>query len=116
MEISYTRYRIYRECPWKYKILFLDGRRIPLNAKSSFGLSLHRALEAWLHQGDLTLEALHDCLRARWMSQGYADEEEEARWRSKAVRILSRFHGEESSRRTRLIAAETPRSRVILRA
>lgn len=106
MEISFTRYRIFRECPWKYKLIFADGRRIPLNPKSSFGLSVHRALETWLSGGDDSLEALFESLRARWVPEGYPDEAAEARWYAKAERTLARFHGEESSRRTRLIGVE----------
>ena len=106
MEISYTRYRIYRECPWKYKLLFVDSRRIPLNAKSSFGLSVHRALETWLRGGERTIDSIHEALRARWLSQGYPDEATEGRWYAKAERILSRFHSEEESRRTRTIGIE----------
>jgi RecB family exonuclease len=106
MEISFTRYRIYRECPWKYKLLFVDGRRIPLNPKSSFGLSVHRALETWLSSGDDSIEALFDALQSRWLSQGYPDEATEARWYAKGERTLARFHHEESSRRARLIGVE----------
>ena len=106
MELSFTRYRIYRECPWKYKLIFADGRRIPLNPKSSFGLSLHRALETWLSGGDDSLEALFEALRARWLGEGYPDEAAEARWYAKAERTLARFHGEESSRRSRVIGVE----------
>jgi DNA helicase-2/ATP-dependent DNA helicase PcrA len=106
MEISFTRYRIYRECPWKYKLAFVDGRKIPLQPKSSFGLSIHRALETWLSSGDDSLEALLDSLRARWLREGYPDEAVEARSRSKAERVLAAFHREESSRRTKLIAVE----------
>lgn len=106
MEISFTRYRIYRECPWKYKLIFADGRRVPLNPKSSFGLSLHRALEAWLSGGDDSLEALSSALRSRWLAEGYPDEAAEARWYAKAERTLARFHGEESSRRSRVVGVE----------
>ncbi|MBI3565099.1 MAG: PD-(D/E)XK nuclease family protein [Elusimicrobia bacterium] len=106
MEISFTRYRIYRECRWKYKLIFVDGKKIPLNPKSSFGLSLHRALERWLTRGDDSLDALFDCLQGGWLSQGYPDEATEARWYAKAERVLSRFHGEETSRRARTIAVE----------
>lgn len=106
MEISFTRYRIYRECPWKYKLIFADGRRIPLNPKSSYGLSLHRALETWLSRGDDSLEALFDALRSRWLPEGYPDETAEARWYAKAERTLARFHGEESSRRSKVIGVE----------
>lgn len=106
MEISYTRYRIYRECPWKYKLLFVDGRRIPLVAKASFGLSVHRALEDWLLRGDLSREALHESLRSKWLTDGYPDEEAEARWFAKAERVMTRFFNEEAARRSRLICAE----------
>ncbi len=106
MDISYTRYRIYRECPWKYKLLFVDGRQIPLSPKSSFGLSLHRALEAWFTGGDLSWESLRAALRSRWLTSGYPDEDAESRAFSKAERALTRFYGEEESRRARTVTVE----------
>jgi len=106
LEISFTRYRIYRECPWKYKLLFVDGRKIALTPKSSFGLSLHRALEVWQRGGERSLESLHEALRAQWLAQGYPDEDAEARWYFKAQRVLHRFHTDEESRRTRTVGVE----------
>ncbi len=106
MELSFTRYRIYRECPWKYKLIFVDGRRIPPTAKSSFGLSIHRALEDWLSSGDDSEEALSAALRAAWRRDGYADEDEESRWRLKAERALHRQREVELSRRSRVVALE----------
>lgn len=106
MEISFTRWRVYRECPWKYKLHFVDGRKIPATPKGSFGLSLHRALEAWFAAGDDSLEALHGALRSQWHDYGYKDEDEEARWYAKAERVLARFHRDEDSRRTKVVASE----------
>jgi DNA helicase-2/ATP-dependent DNA helicase PcrA len=106
MEISFTRWRVYRECPWKYKLHFADGRKIAPTPKSSFGLSLHRAIEAWLEGGDDSLEALREALASQWNDRGYASEDEEARWYSKAERALARFHREESSRRAKTVANE----------
>ena len=106
MQISYTKYRFYRECPWKYKLAFADQRQIPLTAKSSYGLSVHRALEHWLQGGDLSLESLRASLRSRWLTSGYPDEDEEARYFAKAERALTRFYGEEESRRARVICVE----------
>ena len=106
LEISFTRYRIYRECPWKYKLLFVDGRKIPMTPKSSFGLSLHRALETWLLGGERSLESLLSALRARWLTAGYPDEDAEARAYAKAERVLTRFYGEEESRRSRTVTVE----------
>lgn len=106
LDISYTKFRIYRECGWKYKLVFVDGRQIPLNAKSSFGLSIHRALEAWLSGGDLSEDSLLEALRSKWLTLGYPDEAAEARWYQKAVRVLTRFYGEEESRRSRTVCVE----------
>lgn len=106
MEISFTRWRVYRECPWKYKLLFVDGRRIAPTAKSSFGLSVHRAIEDWRRAGDDSLEALLESLDAQWDDRGYADEDEETRWRRKAERALTRWHAEECSRRAKVVASE----------
>ncbi len=106
MEISFTRWRVYRECGWKYKLHFVDGRKIAATPKGSFGLSLHRAIEAWFEGGDDSLEALHGALRSQWHDYGYKDEDEEARWYSKAERVLARFHREEGSRRTKVVASE----------
>lgn len=106
MEISFTRWRVYRECPWKYKLHFVDGLKIAPTARSSFGLSLHRAIEAWRDAGDDSLDALLDALDAHWDDRGYADEAEESRWRRKAERALSRWHGEETSRRAKVVASE----------
>lgn len=106
MEISFTRYRVYRECPWKYKLHFVDGRRIPMTPKSSFGLSLHRALEAWLRGGERSLDSLLDALRSQWLVSGYPDEETERRWCAKGERALTAFFHQEESRRTRTIGVE----------
>ncbi len=106
MEISFTRYRIYRECPWKYKLLFVDGRRIPATPKSSFGLSLHRTLEVWLRGGERSVESIHSALRSQWLAVGYPDEDAEARAYSKAQRVLARFCDEEENRRARTVAVE----------
>lgn len=106
MDISYTKYRFYRECPYKYKLAFVDQRQVPLNAKSSYGLSMHRALEHWLQGGDRSEDALRASLRSRWLTMGYTDEAEEARYFAKAERTLARFYGEEESRRARTVCVE----------
>lgn len=106
MELSFTRWRVYRECPWKYKLHFVDGRRIAPTPKASFGISLHRAIEAWTEGGDDALDALREALDAHWQDYGYADEAEESRWRAKAERVLARFHGAAASRRSKTVASE----------
>ena len=44
MEISFTKLRVYRECPWKYQLQFVAGWRIPLTPAGSLGLSLQQSM------------------------------------------------------------------------
>ena len=106
MEISFTRLRVYLECPWKYKLQFLDGRRIPLTPASSLGLSLHRALEAFHRKDAGSLEDLLDCYDDRWLGSGYPDDETKERWYQKGQRILEGYHEREPDRRTEIVGVE----------
>lgn len=106
MEISFTRYRVYRECPWKYKLKFVDEQSVPLTPKASFGASIHFALESWLSDPARAPETIVEALDANWISDGYADREEAARWRSKAARVLRAFALAEISRRSSVIDVE----------
>jgi RecB family exonuclease len=106
VEISFSRFRIFRECPWKYKLQFVDGKRPPLDAPASLGISLHRALERWHQGGDPSWETLADAFDLEFLRAGYADASERARWSKRGLRILEKYHHAEQSRRTEVVANE----------
>lgn len=106
MEISYTRLRVYLECPWKYKLMFLDGRRISLTPKASLGLSLHRALECFHRKDAAALDELLDCYEDRWVASGYPDEPTRDRWYRKGQGILKIYCGAERDRRSSIVGVE----------
>lgn len=106
MEISFTRLRVYLECPWKYKLHFAQGQKIAATPASSLGLSLHRALESFFLGGEGGLENLLECFDRQWLSDGYPDTDAQARWREKGRRILSRYFENSSSRRTKILGVE----------
>lgn len=106
MEISFTRFRVYLECPWKYKLLFVDGRRIPLSPASSLGVSLHRALERYHRERRGELRELLDCLDHEWLHAGYPDAETKLKWHGRARRILERYHEGELERRSEIVGVE----------
>lgn len=106
MEISYTRLRVYLECPWKYQLMFVEGRRIPLTPRSSLGLSLHRALERFHRKEAGTLDDLLDCYEDGWLGAGYPDEAAKDLWRKKGRRILERYYESEQDRRSQVMAVE----------
>jgi CRISPR/Cas system-associated exonuclease Cas4 (RecB family) len=104
MEISFTRLRVYLECPWKYKLMFESGRRIPATPSSSLGVSIHRTLEAFHRKADP--DALWDCYERSWFREGFPDEATEAKFRKKGRRILEKYLEDEEARRTEILFVE----------
>ena len=90
MEISFTRLRIYRECPWKYKLMFIDGMKIPSTPQSAVGLALHRALESFHRANSEDLE---------FLLERYGRED-------KGRRFLEKYFEQNRARRTRIIGNE----------
>lgn len=106
MEISFTQLRIYLECPWKYKLFFVDRRRIPPSPQSSLGVSLHRTLEQYHRRKLESWEELRDAYEGEFLGSGYATPAEKDQWRKKGERILKRWHEDESSRRAESLGSE----------
>lgn len=106
MEISFTRLRVYLECPWKYKLLFVDGRRIPPRPQSSLGVTLHRALERFQRSGGGDWEELLSCYEAQWLGSGYPDRETAQQWRRRGERILRQWLEQEEARRCEVVGVE----------
>src|SRR5438876_10567892 len=80
--LSPTRLRLYLFCPKAYQYYYVRGLRWgEASAASSFGGSLHRALQTFHASGDLTPPSVEDLLenfRASWITAGYQDSAEEA--------------------------------------
>ncbi|MDD5658134.1 MAG: PD-(D/E)XK nuclease family protein [Elusimicrobia bacterium] len=106
MELSFTKLRVWLECPWKYKLRFVDGRRAPLSCAGSLGLSLHRALERFHRDGHSEPEELLRCYEASFLAAGYPDAETREKWRAKGRRILERYARAELQRRAEIVCVE----------
>ena len=106
MEISFTKLRVFRECPWKYKLQMVDGRRSPLTPPASLGLSLHRALECFHRKPTPSPEDLWECYESRRLNSGYPDESARQTWFEKGRRMLELYLDGERERRTEVIAVE----------
>ncbi len=95
LRLSYTSFSTYNQCPLQYKFRFVDRIDWRPRPAISFGESLHAALE-WFyspqtpHPADLT--SLIERLEQVWVSEGYADAEEERRYLDHAREVLTTFH------------------------
>ncbi len=104
--LSWSRFRAFNDCAYKYKLLYLDRRRPPLSAGSSLGHSLHRCLEAFYREDGGALERLLELYDETWMHQGYADATEQVEYYAKGRKILERYWELEASRRSRVFLVE----------
>jgi RecB family exonuclease len=95
LRLSYSSISTYEKCPLQYKCRYVDRLEYAPSPALSFGSSLHAALE-WLysvktpHPPDLP--SLLARLDEEWVSEGYADESEESRYREHAVEVLTNFY------------------------
>lgn len=106
MEISYSQIRAYMDCPWLFKLVYADRKRPPLNPKSSLGVSIHRALEAFHRAGGGDLPKLLDFYDEQWLHAGYATPQEQMDWHRRGRRILELYHAQERERRSEILAVE----------
>ena len=119
--LSPTRLRLYLFCPKAYHYYYVRGLRWgEMTAASSFGGSLHRALQAFHQAGTLTPPSVEDLLegfRGSWNTAGYRDTAEEAEHQQAGEEILRpryqlfrqiRHVSPISVRRVRRVCADAP--------
>lgn len=106
MEISFTKLRVFRECPWKYKLQMVDGRRVALTPPASLGLSLHRTLECFHRKSKPSPEDVWECYESRRLQSGYPDDSTRQAWFEKGRRMLELYLDGERERRTEVVAVE----------
>ncbi|MBI4667666.1 MAG: PD-(D/E)XK nuclease family protein [Elusimicrobia bacterium] len=95
-EISYTKVRTYLNCPWLYKLKFIDDWKAPPSPRASLGLSLHKSLELCLRRGIAAEESILAALDEVWDRSGYADAGQELDYYDQAKVILRRYIAEMS--------------------
>jgi len=105
IQLSYSMLLTYLQCPYRYKKRYLDHQRDerPISFLS-LGRSLHLSLASFL-RGVLAgktepndADFLLQVLRQNWISQGYADEEEERDWFARASEMLVNYANSRDAR------------------
>ena len=105
LELNYSKVRTYNECPFLFKTVYVDGKKQPLTPRSSLGLSLHKALEAY-HAGGTALEDLLSAYDDKWIGAGYSTGQEQMEHYRLGKEMLERFWQEEADGKSLVIAAE----------
>jgi len=92
--LSYSSISTYIECPLKFKLKYIDGLKEKPKPYLSFGSSLHDALK-FFYSYRPPPPSLDDVLKYyedNWISEGYANEEEEEGYFSYGKGILTNFY------------------------
>lgn len=114
-EISFSRIKAYRDCPWLYKLLYLDALRSGPHPFASLGQSLHGALRDY-HRPETASEdqeeraaswdRMLECYDANWFHQGFTDPVEQMQCYEKGKEILRNYWEGDLKRRTRIVWVE----------
>ncbi|HYZ55442.1 MAG TPA: PD-(D/E)XK nuclease family protein [Streptosporangiaceae bacterium] len=91
-----TRLAAWLDCPRRYRMTYLDRPPPPKGppwAHNSVGASVHNALAGWwrLPLAGRTVLAAGDLLERGWITEGFADEQQSARQRSRARKMVESY-------------------------
>lgn len=95
--VSPSMLKVWRRCRLQYRFKYVD--RVPAIQRPwlSFGQSVHAALREIFNAGPSkrTVELFEHYLETNWDRRGYAGEEEETRYRERAVATIRRYAKDE---------------------
>jgi len=94
MEISYSRINAYQSCPYKYKLIYLEGKKAPPNQFTSLGISIHRALDDYHAKKAGSFEELIDSYNKSWKNEGFSSPQQAYEYFEKGRNILENYFRE----------------------
>jgi DNA helicase-2/ATP-dependent DNA helicase PcrA len=97
LKVSYSKLSTFKECPFKYKCLYIDKLWHMKKDRPylSMGNSVHLALRDFFqvrNKSFRTLQNLAKLLKGHWINKGYKDEKEEKEYALRAWEMLSQFY------------------------
>jgi RecB family exonuclease len=91
-----SRLNTWLDCPRRYRMTYLDRPAPPKGppwAHNSVGAAVHNALAAWwrLSVSERTTRTAGALLVKGWLTDGFRDDEQSARWRERAREMVERY-------------------------
>ena len=106
IQLSYSKVKALEFCPWKYKLIYIDNLHSAPTPQSSFGHSIHRALELYYKESIKTFEKLIDCFNLAWKNEGFLTPVVAQEYYERGEKLLLNFWNEESKLTAQSIFAE----------
>ncbi|MDI6757563.1 MAG: PD-(D/E)XK nuclease family protein [Endomicrobiia bacterium] len=96
--ISYSKMAAYDFCPVKYKLIYVNGWKVPPNPYISLGLTVHAALDNYHKRGASSLDELMSIYDEIWVNLGFKDPVAALEFHESGKKMLSDFFAWDSSR------------------
>lgn len=108
IDVSFSRIQCYRQCPWKYHLVFNEGWRSGPAGPMAFGTTLHRALAVFLspENKDVSLERLLEIYDESWVNEGFSGVQETLDVYNRGRDLLENFYRIQSQLPSKVVAAE----------
>lgn len=106
VEISYSYLRAYLNCPWLYRLRYIENQHSPRTAPSALGVSIHAALEAYHADGGKSHDDILQAFDAHWMHEGFSSPQEQMEYYKKGQSILQTYWDAESKNENSIVCVE----------
>ena len=74
--VSYSEIKIWKECPWKHKLMYVDGiQTYENNPYAEFGTIVHDTIENYLKTGAMDVSQVEQKLKSSWEEHGFDSQE-----------------------------------------
>lgn len=93
--ISYSQISLFQKCPLSYRFRYIEKKPSKPSPYLSFGTSVHKVLSQFYEEYDgrfPSFSLLESLLDKNWVSEGYANSEEELQWKKNALSALRNFY------------------------
>lgn len=106
LELSYSKISAYRFCPWKYKLIYKDGLRVPSNPYISLGLSIHKSLEIFHKNDKKYFDDLLEIYNEVWVNEGFQSPQQTVHFYEKGEKMLKQYFEWSQERKAEIFAVE----------
>lgn len=104
-ELNYSKVKTYRDCPYLFKLKYVQGKREGLIPATSLGVSIHRTLEAY-HAKSNDPSDIQRYYNLCWLGAGYSSAAEQMEYYLKGKHMLEVYEEKEYSRNTLVYSTE----------
>ncbi len=106
LEMSYSKISAYRFCPWKYKLIYEDGLKVPPNPYISLGLTIHKTLEEYHKAAKYSMDDLLDYYNQYWVNEGFSNPQQTMHFYEKGKKMLAQYFEFCDTRKTEVVGIE----------